>query len=135
MVHINAQATQKMIASCVAGFPLEACGLLIGTAEEVVEVFPARNEAASARVYSVHPLDLLKADRHAESQGLELIGVYHSHTHSEPFPSPTDVAQAPDPQWLYIIVSLRQTFPEVRAYRIREGNISEEPLVVKSSKL
>ena len=42
----------------------------------------------------------------------------HSHTHSEPYPSPTDVAQAPDPGWHYVIVSLKRDAPEVRSYRI-----------------
>ena len=52
----------------------------------------------------------------------------HSHTHSEPYPSPTDVAQAPDPGWHYVIVSLKRDAPELRSYRIVDGEISEEPV-------
>jgi hypothetical protein len=52
------------------------------------------------------------------------IGVVHSHTHSEPYPSPTDVAQAPDPGWHYVIVSLKRGAPESRSYRIVDGTIS-----------
>ena len=55
-------------------------------------------------------------------------GVVHSHTHSEPYPSPTDVAQAPDPTWHYVIVSLKRDAPEVRSYRIVDGTITEEPV-------
>ena len=36
----------------------------------------------------------------------------HSHTHSEPYPSPTDVAQAPDPAWHYVIVGFKREAPE-----------------------
>ena len=54
----------------------------------------------------------------------------HSHTHSEPYPSPTDVAQAPDPGWHYVIVSLKRGAPESRSYRIVDGSISEEPISV-----
>jgi proteasome lid subunit RPN8/RPN11 len=54
--------------------------------------------------------------------------VVHSHTHSEPYPSPTDVAQAPDPSWHYVIVSLKRESPEVRSYRIVDGTIAEEPI-------
>ena len=58
----------------------------------------------------------------AEDDGLEVIGVFHSHTHSEPYPSPTDVAQAPDPAWHYVIVSLKREAPESRSYRIVDGD-------------
>ncbi len=69
--------------------------------------------------------------RDAEDAGMEIVGVVHSHTHTEPYPSPTDVAQAPDPAWHYVIVSLRDEAPRVRSYRIVEGGIAEEPLVVE----
>jgi proteasome lid subunit RPN8/RPN11 len=52
----------------------------------------------------------------------------HSHTHTEAYPSPTDVEQAPDPAWHYVIVSLRGEAPVVRSYRIVDGNASEEPI-------
>ena len=59
--------------------------------------YPCHNTAASAKVYTVDPKDHLRADRDAERRGLEIIGVMHSHTHTEAYPRPTDVAQAPDP--------------------------------------
>ncbi len=57
-----------------------------------------------------------------------IIGVFHSHTHTEAYPSPTDVAQAPDPAWHYVLVSLRDIQPVVRSYRIVDGVITEEPV-------
>jgi proteasome lid subunit RPN8/RPN11 len=54
----------------------------------------------------------------AEDDGFEVIGVMHSHTHSEAYPSPTDVAQAPDPGWHYVIVTLKREVPEVRSFLI-----------------
>jgi proteasome lid subunit RPN8/RPN11 len=86
--------------------------------------------AASARVYTIDPKEHLRAEMAAEDDGLEVIGVVHSHTHSEPYPSPTDVAQAPDPGWHYVIVSLKREAPESRSYRIVDGTISEEPISV-----
>lgn len=123
-----------MVAHCLDGYPLEACGLLAGRPgerAEVVRAHPAANAAASARVYTVEPRDILRADREAEAAGLELLGVWHSHTHTEAYPSPTDVAQAPDPAWHYVIISLRDTEPVLRSYRIRDGKIAEEPVVVQ----
>jgi proteasome lid subunit RPN8/RPN11 len=70
------------------------------------------------------------ADRDAEAQGLTILGVFHSHTHTPAYPSPTDVDQAPDPGWHYVLVSLADQAPVVRSYRIVEGNITEEPVVL-----
>ena len=56
----------------------------------------------------------------------------HSHTHSEPYPSPTDVQQAPDPDWHYVIVSLKRDSPEVRSYRIVDGMITEEAIEISN---
>jgi len=82
--------------------------------------------AASARLYTVDPKEHLRADRAAEAEGLAIIGVFHSHTHTDAYPSPTDVAQAPDPTWHYVLVSLRDLLPTVRSYRIVDGVVEEE---------
>jgi [CysO sulfur-carrier protein]-S-L-cysteine hydrolase len=122
-----------MVGHCYDGLPDEACGLIAGAPghDKAVVVYPTRNAAESSRVYEVDPRDLLKADRDAEAKGLQLIGVFHSHTHTEAYPSPTDVAQAPDPEWHYVLVSLKDMVPVVRSYRIVDGNITEEPLVLE----
>ncbi len=73
---------------------------------------------------------MLRAEREAEADGMEIIGVMHSHTHTEPYPSQTDVDQAPDPTWHYIIVSLKRDAPEVRSYRLDGGTIVEEAIAV-----
>ncbi len=117
-----------MIGHAYDGYPLEACGLLVGSGATVQRFVPCTNEAASARVYTIPPRELLHAERAAEDAGLAVIGVFHSHTHSEPYPSQTDVAQAPDPDWHYVIVSLKREAPETRSYRIVDGAIAEEPV-------
>ena len=58
--------------------------------------------------------------------------MFHSHTHTAPYPSATDVAQAPDPGWHYVIVSLANPDPALRSYLIVEGTVSEEPVTVWS---
>ena len=120
----------QMVGHAYAGLPDEACGLLGGDpgSGHVSVFYPCGNAAASARVYTVEPRDHLRADRDAEGRGLEIVGVMHSHTHTEAYPSPTDVAQAPDPTWHYVIVSLKRDVPVLRSYRIVDGAISEEPV-------
>lgn len=141
MLRLRRSVHLEMVGHCLDGLPLEACGLLAGPADLVtgdpaanagsaLACYPCRNAAASSRVYEVHPLDLLRADRDAEERGLAIIGVFHSHTHTEPYPSSTDVAQAPDPAWHYVLVGLRDGDPVTRSYRIIDGNIAEEPVVL-----
>ena len=121
-----------IVGNCYDGLPNEACGLLLGPlggngepTGVVSEARPCRNADASAVTYTVDPRDMLGAMRAAEAAGHEIIGVWHSHTHTEGYPSPTDVRQAVDPAWMYVIVSLRDLAPMFRAYRIRAGEIDE----------
>jgi len=129
MLRLTAATYSEMIALAYDAYPEEACGLLGGDplAAEVGIFYSCRNVAASARVYEIDPRDHLRADRDAGDRGLEIIGVMHSHTHTEAYPSPTDVAQAPDPTWHYVIVSLKRDEPVLRSYRITDGQIVEEP--------
>lgn len=129
MVTISKTHIDEMIAHAILAYPLEACGLIAGDKDVVKALYKTRNDAASARVYTVNPLDYLRADRDAEAKGISIIGVFHSHTHSEAYPSPTDVAQAPDPSWHYILVSLKHKDPIVRSFSIIDGNIVEESVV------
>jgi proteasome lid subunit RPN8/RPN11 len=121
-----------MAAHCLSCYPEEGCGLLVGelSSGTVVEVHPTTNVAASSQLYTVDPLAHLRIDLAAEDSGLSVIGVFHSHTHTDPWPSPTDVGQAPDPAWHYVLVSLRHEVPSTRSYRIVDGNILEESVVV-----
>ena len=136
MLRLPSSVRDQLVAHALDGLPEEACGLLAAApgTDEVVRFYPCRNAAASARLYEVHPLDHLHADRDAEAQGLEIVGVVHSHTHTPAYPSPTDVAQVPDPSWHYVIVSLAREYPEpeVRSYRIVDGQIEEEPVTLSS---
>jgi proteasome lid subunit RPN8/RPN11 len=133
VLRLTVDVYQRMLGHCYDGLPLEACGLLGGdpATGKATRCYPTANDAASARVYTVNPKDHLRADRDAEAHGLEIIGVFHSHTHTEAYPSPTDEAQAPDPTWHYVLVSLKDGEPVVRSYRIVDGNTAEEPVVLE----
>jgi proteasome lid subunit RPN8/RPN11 len=127
-----------IVGHCYDGLPDEACGLLGGPVDgtgepigTVTTVYPSRNSDASARTYTVDSRDLLRAMRDAESHGEAIIGVWHSHTHTHAYPSDTDVKQAPDPAWVYVIVSLKDGAPVLRAYRIRDGDIGECQVVLE----
>jgi len=131
MLQIRKKVLAAMVADCLDGYPLEACGLLTGVGTEVNAVYPAPNLAKSARVYELDPRVMLKAEREAEASGAEILGVYHSHTHTDAKPSPTDIGQAPDPDWHYVLVSLRDIHPSIRSWHIEDGKIEEEPVVLQ----
>ena len=133
MIQVRREVLDAIVHEAVRAYPLEACGLIsgptIGTDSDLAVAFHrCNNTAESARVYTIDPKDHLRIEREVDDIDHEVIGVVHSHTHSEPFPSPTDVGQAPDPAWHYIIVSLKREAPEMRCYRIVDGEISEETI-------
>jgi [CysO sulfur-carrier protein]-S-L-cysteine hydrolase len=127
---LTAGVRDRLVAHCIAGLPHEGCGLLVGDpdAARVTEAVGTRNAANSALVYSIDPGEQLAVDREASARGLEVIGAFHSHTHTDAWPSPTDVAAAVDPSWHWVIVSLRHADPIVRSFRIAGGSIVEEPV-------
>ncbi len=118
---------QQIVAHARACKPQEMCGLLVGNvgSDRALEFHPCRNAAASAIVYTLDPKDYMRVEQSADDRGLAVLGVVHSHTHTEAYPSATDVAQAPDPNWNYAIVSLKYDPPRLRNFRIVAGEISE----------
>ena len=129
-LHVTPEVYDAMAALALVEYPLEACGLMAGEPRSnvITRFFPCRNIDQSARIYTIDPKDHLRAERTAEDAGLEIRGVMHSHTHTEAYPSPTDVAAAPDPDWHYLIVTLKREKPEMRTYRIQAGVIAEVTL-------
>ena len=79
--------------------------------------------------YLISPREQLRAFREMDDNGEELVAIYHSHPASQPYPSPTDRAEAHYPEAVYVLVSLRTSAPEVRAYRIADDMVREVPLI------
>lgn len=131
-LHVSAMIMKQIGEHAIACYPEEACGLLVGSGatNTVLEFHPTENTAKSARVYTINAREHLIIEREAENAGLEVIGVIHSHTHTEAYPSGTDVAQAPDPTWQYMIVTLKRGVPEPRNFRIINEVITETPIQV-----
>ena len=134
VLRLAGSAYAAMLGHAYDGLPDEACGLLVGraTTGQVVRFEPTENDARSSKLYTIPPVAHLKIERAAEADGLEVIGVMHSHTHTDPYPSPTDVAQAEfaDPAWHFVIVSLRDDAPMLRSYLLADATIVEEQVAV-----
>lgn len=124
-LQISRQQVDEMIGHCLEGKPNEACGILAGRNGTVAKVFRMRNASASPLRYSLDPKEQLAVYNALDAEGLELAGVFHSHTRTPPVPSPTDVRLAAE-DVPYVIVSLASEPPVVKAWRIVKESWSDE---------
>jgi proteasome lid subunit RPN8/RPN11 len=140
MLEIDRGFFDEMVEHGLAGFPNEACGLLAGKEGRPVKFFPMRNVDVSPITYRLDPREHLQASNEMDDEGWDLLGIFHTHTHTEAYPSPTDVeralwpggTQAAFPSSWYLIMSLAdRSNPVLRAFRIADdGAVTEEELVV-----
>ncbi len=136
MFSISNEHKLEIIEHALGENPNECCGILVGKNGVVEKVRKMTNTAASPYRYDMDPLELDNIlDLEGKDSGRELIAIYHSHTHSPAYPSDTDVRLAPTsffPDAFYILVSLLdKDNPDFRAFRIENGMVNEEELVVK----
>jgi len=109
--------------------PNEACGILAGDNGQVVKFFPAINAEHSPTRYVVDPQDQLRILNELHECGWDLLGIFHSHTHTQAYPSSTDVSLAANwPDAIYLIASLQSDPPVLRAFRVNDGQVTEEEL-------
>jgi len=129
-MEVPAEIRRAMVAHALFCYPEEACGLLAADDEGRLHMaYCLSNVDRSPATYTLEPQEHFGALRHAETRGWHLAGVFHSHTHSPAYPSPTDVARALEPDWLYVLVSLEdRDAPAVRGFWIRDGEVAEEDL-------
>jgi proteasome lid subunit RPN8/RPN11 len=119
----------EMVAHARAEAPNECCGMIGGRDGTATSIHRARNAEESPLRYVIHPTDQLRIMEEIETRGEELAAIYHSHIGSPAYPSQTDINLAenwPDP--LYVICSLADSEPEVRAFAIRDGEVEEVTL-------
>ena len=111
--------------------PNECCGLLLGNDEKVIEIRNLNNVHDNPMTrYEIDNKDLMKTQKYCDNNNMDILGVYHSHTHSQAYPSPTDIEKAReikdffDPY--YILISLiEKTRPIIRGYIIDLDSVTE----------
>jgi len=110
--------------------PRECCGILLGTAAKIVEAVPATNRARSPNRFLIDPKDHIDARRKARHDALSVVGFYHSHPHSEPYPSESDKAEATYVDSIYVIVG-GGDFSTLRAFRLERRGFIELELIAR----
>ena len=131
MLEVERGFYEEMVAHALEDDSIECCGVLAGTDGGFHKLFRMTNVENSPYRFSWDSRELIKVWHEMEDNSWEHRAVYHSHTHSEAYPSSTDVRLAAWPEAYYIIVSLlNRERPSVRAFRIIDGSVSEEELKV-----
>ena len=136
MLQLEQHYADEIVAHALEEDPNECCGILAGQDGRVTRLYRVTNVEHSPYRYSMDGKELLATYREIEDNGWDLGVIYHSHTHSEAYPSDTDVRIAGGtnelwPDVRYILVSLMEPEnPSVRLFTINHGDISEEPLQV-----
>ncbi len=127
MIEIPADIREAMISHAKQELPNEACGLLAGRDGRVEHFYPMRNADDSEVTYRLDPTEQLHVFNELEEKEWELLGIFHSHTHSRAYPSETDRRQAFYPEAHYIVVSLaNRDAPDLRAFFIDEAKVDEQ---------
>jgi [CysO sulfur-carrier protein]-S-L-cysteine hydrolase len=125
---IKNEIVKKIFAQGEQEAPLEACGYLAGKDDGVTRQFPMRNQDQSSEHFNLDPQEQFSVIRQARSEGLEILAVYHTHPASLARPSPEDIKLAYDPNIIYVIASLLDGSQQIKAFRIVQGQVTEEEL-------
>lgn len=133
MLTISAELRAKILAHALADHPDEACGIIAGPAgsDRPERFIPMLNAERSPTFYRFDSLEQLRVWREMDDRDEEPIVIYHSHTATEAYPSRTDISYASEPGAHYVLVSTGQAGrPEFRSFRIADGDVTEEEVLV-----
>jgi proteasome lid subunit RPN8/RPN11 len=131
-LEISTKHTEQISSHSNESYPVEACGVLIGTvsgdARTVTEIWPAKNQLSSGSSYEIDPDTLLRAFSYSERSGLEVVGFYHSHPFSSTNASDVDRARANYPGLSYVIYSIPRN--EIRSFNFDGRQLLSEPVKI-----
>jgi proteasome lid subunit RPN8/RPN11 len=143
-VSLRRDLYDRMVSHARAEFPIEACGVVAGRDGQALAVYPMRNAEASSFVYRFDEVEQLKVFSEVEEKGWEILAFFHSHTHTEAYPSPTDRSHAhwrdpvteeevpAYPDVRYMILSLKDwDEPDLRSFRFEGGQPVEEAVRIE----
>ena len=130
-VRIERGIFDQLLAEACANPNIECCGLLAGRDAVISAILPAKNTLQSPKAYEIAPQELFDLFRRIRSEGLEHLGIYHSHPNGENDPSPLDIDRSFYPDTAYLIISMRPALSRpIRAFRIVEGQARELSLQI-----
>ena len=130
-LHIPKAVYEGMVQRARNGAPLEVCGLLAGSGNQVTQLYELTNADASATLFSMIPAEQFAAVKDMRTRGLRTLAIWHSHPSSPPRMSPTDLRLAFTPDVAYTIVSLLDPAqPAIAAFRVVDDEPQELAVVI-----
>lgn len=131
MLYLSREHVSQLIEQTKREAPNEACAILAGKENEIKIIYPMSNVDKSPDTFFMDPGQQLKVMKEIRRLGYKMLGIYHSHLETEAYPSRHDVKLAYYPEVSYVIISLKdRDNPSVRSFKISEGKINEEELVI-----
>lgn len=130
---ISGELLDEVISFCKEAYPNEACGILAGKGSEVLKIYKMANIENSPVSYLTDSGEQFKVMKDMRENNLSMGAIFHSHPSSAAYPSLRDINLAFYQDSAYVIVGLTEKEPAVKAFFIREGDIKEIEVVVKSN--
>jgi [CysO sulfur-carrier protein]-S-L-cysteine hydrolase len=125
MIQIPKSIVDRIVEQARNELPNEACGLLAGEGNRIVKGYPLINADASPEHFSFFPAEQFQTLRTVRADGLQILANYHSHPVTPARPSQEDIRLAYDSDILYVIVSLAEVVPVVKAFKIQQGRVEQ----------
>jgi proteasome lid subunit RPN8/RPN11 len=113
MIQIEKDAWEAMVAHARAAYPRECCGAMLGSETEqgrqVKAARPMRNafEGAQEDTYQLDPQEQLLVEKEARTQGLSVVGIFHSHPDCDAYFSKRDLANS-CPWYSFVVLSIKK---------------------------
>jgi [CysO sulfur-carrier protein]-S-L-cysteine hydrolase len=130
MISIPREVLNQIIAHAKADLPNEACGYLAGNDGQITASYALTNVDHSPEHFSFDPAEQFNTVKDARKKGLQIIANYHSHPETPSRPSQEDIRLAFDPDISYFIISLAEAIPVVKSFRIVNGTVTNEELII-----
>jgi proteasome lid subunit RPN8/RPN11 len=131
-MRITEELFEQLVAHARSEAPNECCGMIGGLDESAATFYPARNRFESPMRFEIDSRDQIRINNQIDAAGEQLLAIYHSHPKTEARPSQTDVNLAawwPDVLW--VIASLADEDPVIRAFMIEGTRVAEVELIVE----
>ena len=130
-IKLRKEHLEAMVQHALEDAPAECCGVVAINGGVTSAIFRARNTEASPYRFNIDPRDYLKVERTIDAEGGSVAGFYHSHTGTDPIPSPTDVRAMTGagftPPFIHFVIGVRdRDHPIVRAWHIEDGDKTEQ---------
>ena len=129
-VQIPYSVARQLADHAQADYPNEVCGLLAGIGSNIDRSIPIGNISDNPQEhYQMNPSEHVKALKRFDNDGMEWLGIYHSHPKTQPIPSQSDLNDITDYSLFHIIVSLKDSRPKLTAWKISETSVMPLDLI------